>query len=180
MKKLIKWIIIILLAVIGVKAFNNFVNPETKDISYLAAKNKSEIQSELGCTFTPDAGIAKRVYVYTKGELTADSNSQEGISILYIDGEQVGIHTDNRIYSMFNIAIGDAIISVQSNTTFTYDDHFEVLDDLYGGSSTATFYYNSTSGECLVVIANDTTNRVVALTYYKDGRRATEMLEKVF
>ena len=180
MKKLLKWIITIVIVVMLVKAFNNFVNPETEDIVYLANKTKAEIESTLGGTLSQNDAMSARIYAYTEGELTVDWNSDAGFGIIYIDDKQAGIHTDNRVYSMYNIKIGDAVIGVQDDLTFNYDEHFEVLDDLYGGSSTATFYYNSARGDCLVVIANDTTNRVVALTYYTDGKKATEQLKPLY
>ncbi len=180
MKKLIKWFIVIAIVVMLVEAFNNFVNPETEDIVYLANKTKAEMESTLGCSLSQNDTMASRIYAYTEGELTLDWNSDEGFGIIYIDDKQAGIHTDNRLYSMYNIKIGDPVIGVKDDITFSYDENFEVLDDLYGGSSTATFYYNNTRKDCLVVIANDTTNRVVALSYYTDGKKATEQLKPLY
>lgn len=179
MEKLIKWIITIVIVVMLVKAFNNYVHPETTDISYLASKSKAEIESEMGYPFSKAPDMAKKIYAYTNGEVTVDANSENGIAIVYIDGKQVGIHTDNRLYSMFGIKLGDGEMSVEDVITFEYDKSFEVLNDMYGGSSTATFFYNHGTDECLVVVINDTSNRVVALTYYKDGKTATECLRSL-
>lgn len=86
------------------------------------------------------------------------------------------MHIDNRKYSMYGLNIGDALISVDSKINFPHDESFEVLNDVVEGTSSAWFYCNTKKGDCMVVIFNEVSNRVVAMTYFSDGEKVTEQL----
>lgn len=47
-------------------------------------------------------------------------------------------------------------------------------------NSTATIDGDSKNNTCLVVVYNGSTNRVVALTYFNDMKKATEKLSKLY
>ena len=63
--------------------------------------------------------------------------------------------------------------------TFTYDESFKVLDDMADDTATATFYTNSTTNECLVVVYNDLVNKAVAITYINNMKKFTEKLSAI-
>lgn len=80
---------------------------------------------------------------------------------------------------MFGIKIGDPEYKVADNITFTYDDEFSILNDLIDTSSTGTYYHNTKTNELLVVTVNGHSNRVVAVTYFYDGRFLTNTLDDI-
>ncbi|MCM1089445.1 MAG: hypothetical protein NC092_05295 [Butyrivibrio sp.] len=178
-KKAIKWVILIIIAVIAGKAFLNFVNPKVTDLTPYLKMTKSDLERTLGVSLSDNPNMLKKIYEYTEGEITVDGNSGNSFGIIYIDGQQSGLHTDSRIYGMYGIKIGDAFISLEDKITYPYERKYEVLNDIGQGASTATFYQNYTNNDCLVVVVNDTSNRVVALTYYSNGKKATEQLSSM-
>ncbi|MDE7254391.1 MAG: hypothetical protein K2O32_15830 [Acetatifactor sp.] len=176
LKKIIKWAILIFIVIYAGKAFYNFVYPEVTDLTPYLTMSKYELERTLGITLSDKPNMVKKIYEFTEGEITVDGSEENNIGIVYIDGKQSGLHTDSRIYSMYGIKMGDAALYLKDNITYPYESVYEVLNDIGQGSSTATFYQNFTKNDCLVVVVNDTSGRVVALTYYSDGKKATEQL----
>ncbi len=180
MKTFVKCGMVILALVLLANLLDDYVNPEVTDVTPYLTMSKEELETQLGITLAENPAMINKIYAYTNGEITVDGNSEGSIGIVYIDGRQAGIHIDDRTYGMFGIKMGDAEIGVSNDITFEYDEHFEVLSDIEQGSSTASFYANHRKGDCLVVVYNDTTNRVVALAYYSNGKKATEQLTSLF
>ena len=54
-----------------------------------------------------------------------------------------------------------------------------VLNDMAGGNSTAYYYYNMSENDCFVLIVNEQSNRVVAMTYFNNYSKITETLESL-
>ncbi len=179
MKKILKRVIIVIIVVIVAKKAIDFVNPKVTDVTPYLRMSKSEIERSLGMSFSSSPDMVKKIYAFTDGEITVEGNSKKSIGIVYIDGKQAGLHIDDRRYGMYGIEIGDAIINVGDRLTYKYERQYEILDEIGQGTSTATFFQNYSKGDCLVVVANDTSNRVVALTYYSEGEKATELLSLV-
>ena len=50
---------------------------------------------------------------------------------------------------------------------------------MVGGQSTAWFYYNSANNDCMVIIVNDNSARVVAMTYFNDYKLISENLSGI-
>lgn len=175
-KKVLKWVILICIVVIAGDAIYNFIFPEVTDVTPYLKMDKSDIERNLGIALSDSPNMVKKIYAFTNGEITVDGNEENNIGIVYINGKQSGLHTDNRIYSMYGVNIGDAVISLGDKITYPYENVYEVLNDIGQGSSTATFYQNFTMNDCFVVVVNDTSGRVVALTYFSDAKKATEKL----
>ena len=178
-KKVLKWVILICIVVIAGDAIYNFIFPEVTDVTPYLKMSKSDIERNLGVSLSDSPNMVKRIYAFTDGEVTVDGNSDNNVGIIYIDGKQSGFHTDNRIYGMYGVKIGDAVISLGDKLTYPSERTYEILNDVGQGSSTATFYQNYTRNDCLVIIANDTSGRVVALTYFSDGKKATNQLSQI-
>lgn len=175
---IIKWIIVIVLIIIVGKKVVEFIHPT--DVTNLVNMDKQTIEKTLGVSLKRDLDMPGRIYEYSEGVVTVDGGSDTGVAIIYIDDIQTGFHIDKRKYAMYGLHIGDAIIAVDDNMTYEHEEIFEVLDDVYDGQSTALFYCNYTKGDCLVVIYNDYSNRVVALTYFNNVNEVTEELETLF
>lgn len=172
-----KIILVAVLAFIGYSIYHYFIR--TTDITPYLNYEKAQLEDELGVSLEPNSKMVKKIDAYTNGTVTVDGDHKNGIAMFYIDGIRSGIHIDNSKYSMFGIELGIAGQKVEKVMTFKFDRHFNVLDDMMKGSSTATFYCNSTTNECIVVICNGTTNRVVAITYFNNMRKATENLSSL-
>lgn len=172
----IKWIVIVgALFIIGGK----LLNPEVTDVTNLVKASKSSVEQSLGVSLVRDPGMVKKIYEYTDGEITVDADD-EGVAMVYIDGKQSGLHIDDEKYSMYGLTMGDLMIDLENKLTYDYDDRFDVINDMYEGVSTGEFFCNTKRNDCLIVVYNDHTSRVVALTYFNDMNKVTEQLSPAY
>lgn len=174
---LTKIIFVAVLVFLGYKAY--FLFFKTTDITSYLNYEKSQLEDKLDVSLEPNSKMVKKIDAYTNGTVTVDGDQKNGIAMFYIDGIRSGIHIDNSKYSMFGIELGIAGQKVEKVMTFKFDRHFNVLDDIIKSSSSATFYCNSSTNECIVVICNGSTNRVVAITYFNNMAKATERLSSL-
>lgn len=173
----IKWVAIIIILAVVAKSVMSFVKPRNVDVTNLVNKDAAEVEQALGVTFTKNSDMNTKINHYSKGKVTVDGG--DGIGVVYIDGKYAGLHVDSKTYSMYGIKVGDGQTNAEKNMTFAHKDSLSVLDDMMKGNSTAIFYEGSNNGDCLVVIYNDHTNRVVAMTYFKDYGKVTENLSRL-
>lgn len=171
---IVKWIVIIAVVLVVGKYIKNMIAPTMQDLSSMVNMKKSNLEQSLQVTFNANPNKVKQIYAWTNKEVTVDS--ADGIALVYFDGEQAGLHIDNRRYGMYGIAIGDPIVNVEKTITYPYNNSFIVANDESVGVSTAIHYYNEKNNDCLVVIYNDNSQRVVALTYFNDYKTVTEKL----
>lgn len=180
---IIKIIIFIILAAVLMIVYKNVIKPNftTTDITDYVKSDETAIvtQLKLSGSFEPDSAWCSRLPIFknVSGGITVKSN--DGIGIIYKNDKQFGIAADGKRYQMFGIKIGDPEYKVADNITFTYDDEFSILNDLIDTSSTGTYYHNTKTNELLVVTVNGHSNRVVAVTYFYDGRFLTNTLDDI-
>ena len=168
--------VIIVLAVIFAlyKGINYMTGSSGKDISDELTKTEEEISKDLKITFADDNGSVGKVPQYSRGKVTVRSGKE--LSVVYINGKQVGLNTDSRKYRFFGVGINDPKQSVTKKMTYMYDDTMVILNDLLGGKSTTYFYYNKKNNDCFAVTVNDGSNRVVLLTYFTDYKKISANL----
>lgn len=174
---LVNWLILISLVIVVGRQLKELIFPPCTDVTGMVNMKTEELEKELDITLVRGSDKSKKINHYSEGTVSVDS--YKGIGVVYIDGKHVGLHIDSRNYSMYGVKIGDAEISLDNKITYNYKEVFEVIDDIADGTSTATFYYNKKQGDCLVVICNDVSNRVVAMTYFNDLDRVTERLSGI-
>lgn len=171
---IIKVFIFIILAAVFMLVYKKVIKPNftTTDITNYVKSDEAAIikQLKLSGSFEADSAWCSRLPIYknVSGGITVKSN--DGIGIIYKNDKQFGIAADGKRYQMFGVKIGDPEYKVADNITFTYDKNFFILDDLVDTRSMGTYYYNTKTNELLVVTANGNSNRVVAITYFYDGR----------
>lgn len=171
---------VILLGIVGAIVWYVKDSRVRIDVTHLANASKATIESELGVELNNNPKMINRIYEYTEGDLTVEGGSESGVALLYIDGVRKGFHIDKKRYTMFGIEMGNSMLEVDDNLNYRYEGTFEVLDDYYDqGVSKGVFYYNEANNDCLIIVYNDTTGRVVALTYYSDYKKLTEQLSGV-
>lgn len=170
----IKGIIVIAVIVLVVTVIKNFLMPEVTDVTELVDKDKAVVERMLGVTLSDDSDMVKKIYEWTKGEITTDSDGD--IAIVYVDGKRTGLHIDHKKYGMYGLKIGDWMVNVDKLTTYDYEGSFIVINDECEGMSTGVHYYNKKNNDCLIVIYNDNSNKVVALTYFNDFNKIAEQL----
>lgn len=164
------------LIVIGVgKAIVSIVMPEGEDITPLLTDNAKTIAAELGVTFTDHPEWAARVHQYAVGTVTV--KAAEDIGIVYINGRQIGVQVESKAYTMFGIQIGDGEKHAYDHMTYPFEDFFSVINDMAEGKTTTYFYYNKKQNDCIALTINDTTNRIVGMTYFTDYEKVIETLE---
>ena len=174
---IIKWIVIAVVIVIAAKFVINIVNPKVTDLTSYINMETKEVEDKLDVKLAANSNMSSKVNHYSRGTVTVDGNDDFGV--VYIDGEYAGLHTQSKKYSLFGVKIGDAGYGVEDKMTFDFDESICVLNDMAAGNSTATFYADYEKGDCFVVITNDHSNKVVALTYFSDYAKVTETLDSI-
>lgn len=170
----VKWIVIIAIVIVGFKLISGVINPKSTDITGYVDMEASELEAKLDLDFETNCDMNTRITHYSNGTVTVDGDGE--IGVVYIDGKRKGVHIDHKKYNMYGISIGDPEYKVEDKLRFEYDDSFNVLNDMAGGQSTANFYFNTMNNDCLVVIVNDKSARVVAITYFNDYKLISENL----
>lgn len=151
------------------------VKPEGKDITGILRMDETAIAKELGVTFTEKSDWVSRIQQYSSGKITV--NAADDIGIVYLDGKKVGVHVESKAYTMFGVQLGDGEKNVYDNIQYNFDSFHSVLNDMARGKTTTYYYYNKQQNDCVAVTINDTTNRVVGLTYFSDYKRIVETLD---
>ncbi len=180
MGKIIKFLIVVSLIVLGAKYAVEYFMPNITDITHLVNERKVVVEQSLGVTLSKDPDMVKEIFAYTEGQITVDGNSEIGVGIVYINGNQIGLHVNSKEYGIYGVKKGDTVVGVETNMTYEYEECFEVINDLMEGNSTSTYYYNRRNNDCLVVTSNDVSNRVVAITYFNNLSRVTEGLTSLY
>ena len=161
---------------LGGKAIVSVVMPEGEDITNLLTRDANTIAAELGVTFTDNTEWVSQIHQYSKGTVTV--KAADGIGIVYIDGKQAGVHIRSKAYTIFDIQIGDGERHVYNNTSYPYDNFLSILNDMAAGKTTTYFYYNQERNDCVALTINDTTNRIVGMTYFYDFNKIMETIDR--
>lgn len=128
----------------------DFLVPIQTDLTALVNAQKPELEALLG-EMNDDPDMVKKIYQYSLGEVTVDMDNDREVGIVYIDGIQKGLHIQGKHYFMYGVHIGDLETEAHRNITFPYTDHWQVLNDLVNGTSTAYFYTNKENNDCMAV-----------------------------
>ncbi len=174
---IIKWVVIIVLVLVGVKLISGLINPKTTDVTAYVDVDVEQVEKALDLSLEPSSNMVSKITHYSDCQVTVDGT--EGIGVVYLDGVRKGLHVDGKNYSMYGLSIGDGEFRVDDAITYKYDEYFSVLNDMMGGKSTAYFYYNESKNDCLVIIINDKSARIVAMTYFNDYKLISENLDSL-
>lgn len=180
---IIRVFVFIILAAVLMFVYKNVIKPNftTTDITDYVKSDEATIikQLKLSGSFEPDSAWCSRLPIYSNISDGITVKSNNGIGIIYKNNKQSGIAIDGKGYKVFGVKIGDPEYVVADNITFTYDDEFIILNDLMDTRSTGTYYHNTKTNELLAVTVNGNSNRVVAVTYFYDGRFLTDTLDDI-
>ncbi|MBQ6231226.1 MAG: hypothetical protein IJJ74_08945 [Eubacterium sp.] len=171
---IIKIVVLALLVVGAVFLVKKLIKKDPKELKDCVNMNTEQLEKELGIKLTRNDTTVKRVRHYSEGTLTTDGNYD--VAVLYLDGKQLGIHIDSEKYKLYGIEIYMPRYEVEKKMTYEKENTMQILNDMYNGTSTSVFYYNTTKNDCIMVNYNDNTNRVVSMTYFNDFRRISERL----
>lgn len=180
---IIKIFVFIILAAVLMIIYKNVIKPNftTTDITDYVKSDEATIvkQLKLSGSFEPDSAWCSRLPIFSNVSSGITVKSNDGIGIIYKNNKQFGIAIDGKGYKVFGIKIGDPEYDAADNITFTYDNEFSILNDLIDTRSMGTYYQNTKTNELLVVTVNGNSNRVVAVTYFYDGRFLTNTLDDI-
>ena len=165
------------LLIFGGKQIVSILMPEGDDITNLLKRDANAIASELGVTLVNNAEWATQIPQYSSGTVAVKSDSDAEIGIVYIDGKQAGVHIRSGKYTIYGIQINDGEKEAYDHTSYPFDGSTSVINDMAEGKTTTYFYYNSKQNDCVALTINDTTNRIVAITYFYDYARIVETLD---
>lgn len=174
---IVKWVVIVAVLALGVKLVAGIVNPKVVDVSQYTDLEKDALETKLDVELQNDSAMAGRVTHYSNGTITVEGDGE--IGVVYIDGARKGIHIDDKKYMLYGLSIGDGEYQIEDKITYDYESYFNVLNDMVGGNSTAWFYYNTASNDCIVVFVNDKSARIVAMTYFNDYKLISENLSSL-
>ena len=149
------------------------VFPSPKDLTSVAALQEEDIASQYHITFERDEEMDRYIPQYSNG--TIEAKSGKGLTVFSIDGVYSGWHFDNTKWTVYGIKVGMAVQDIPSNLTFK-GEPFMLLNDMLGGSSTADYYVNEATNECLVITISDRTGRIAAITYWKDFKNLSAQI----
>lgn len=173
----VKLVVAIVIIALAVKLITNLANPKVVDITDYINSDVDTVANALDIEMKPDAEMATQIHHYSQGTVTVEGDGEVGV--VYIDGAYAGLHVDAKGYSMFGVAIGDPEYDAVEALSFDYDDSMIVLDDLMAGNSSTVYYYNVQKNNCVALITNGNTNRIVAITYFSDYAKVTETLDSI-
>lgn len=149
---------------------------------------QASIESELGITLEHNPNFVSRLSIPNNSPdgLDTYTNTKETFSVIYHNGKQFGISFSDPKYSLFGIKIGDSeshilngqeskdgVFLEDGNFAYEYTEYFVMLDELSKNGSTAEYFLGK-DGSVLVLVINDTSNRVVNIIYYYDNQRVME------
>ena len=174
---IVKWVVILAVILIGAKLVAGIVNPKTTDVSLYVDMEKADLEAKLDVELANSPNMVSRITHYSNGTVAVDGDGK--IGVVYIDGVRKGIHVDDKRYKMFGVSIGDGEYQIEDKINYSYQGHFNVLNDMAGGQSTAWFYYNTANNDCMVIVVNDNSARVVAMTYFNDYKLISENLSGI-
>ena len=165
-------VVVLAFLIVGFVVYKNIF--ATRDLTDCVKMSEDELASKFKLKFEDNDVMVKKVPRYTNAKVSV--KHADGLLVVYANGKKVGLHTDAKRYTMFNVKIGDPAYQSDKNMTFTHDEMFSVLNDMDTGSSTTDYYPNYKTNECLVLTVNDNSGRVVAITYYSDLKTMIENL----
>ncbi len=174
---ILKLVIPLLILIIGGKLIYDKLTSKPKDVTDIVKSDETAIEKELGITLENNDAMVHQIHQYSRGKVTVSGNGD--IGVIYIDGKQVGLHINNKKYGMYGVAIGDAMAHAEKDMKFDYNKSTSVLDDALSGKSMTWYYYNTETNEAIALTENETTARVVAITYFSDFHKVTENLEGI-
>ncbi len=145
-----------------------------EEISYIMSMSDEYIAKELGTSFKEDASMLEKIPIFTSGKVTVKTDGE--LNIIYLDNQRIGFNTTSRKYNIYGVSINQAEIGLKKRTTFLYDQTLHTIENMYGGRSNVTYLLNRETKECMVVIVNNASNRVVSISYFTDFDKVTEEL----
>lgn len=149
---------------------------------------QASIETELGITLEHNPNFVSRLSIPNNNPDGFDTytNAKKSFSVIYYNGKQFGISFSDSKYSLFGIKIGDSeshILNGQETPNgvfledgvpvYEYTEYFVMLEDMTKSGSTAEYFLGK-DGSVLVLVINDTSNRVVNIIYYYDNQRVME------
>lgn len=154
----------------------------------IARLSQDAIEEELGLTLEHNPDFVSRLSIPNGSPdgLDTYTNSKKSFSVIYYNGKQFGISFSDSKYTLFGLKIGDSESHILNGTdsvdgaflengvpVYEYTEYFVMMEDLTKSGSTAEYFLGK-DGSVLVLVINDTTNRIVNIIYYYDNQRVLE------
>lgn len=179
-----KFIIVFIIVAILALVLSRMPFNKKKELDTIARMPMSDIEQELGITLSENPDFVKQLSI-PNGDPTGFqvyTNSSKDFGVIYYNGKQYGICFSSSKYSLYGVEIGDSeshlflssqetqILPDGKEPGYSYTSYFYVIEDMMKKGSTADYVMGS-DGSVLVLVVNDTSNRVVNIIYYYDSNR---------
>lgn len=145
-----------------------------KDITDYLRCDEAAIASELKLDLLDRPEMVGHIHQWSTGEVSVKGT--EDFGVVYIDGKQAGIHVESKKYTMYGLQLGEGEKHAYENMSYDFEDFHAVLNDMAEGKTTTYYYYNTQKNDCIAMTINDTTCRIVGLTYFYDYQKVIETL----
>ena len=88
--------------------------------------------------------------------------------------EKVNVSNSVNYQNLTNNDLNDIYTKISENKSL--EKFLLDIQSIYGTKSNVFFYHNSQNNDCLVVMVNQTSNRVVSVSYFNDYEKVSESL----
>lgn len=179
--KLIFVFILIVVIIIFFPGIKSYVTKQPLD-KYASTLSAEAIEKDLFISLSPDSNMAKALPITKPDDNIFTVNSNGSLGVIYKNGNPAGITFTSKRYTLFGFKIGEpeADIYKEGNITFPTDNNFEIVTDYASGHSVATYFVDDTTNTCIVAHINQTSHRIVAITYFNDARIATNGISSIY
>ncbi len=172
-------VVVLILFFTGKFVYERFLKID--DVTQDLHMTEAELARKYDVSFVDNPAMVGKIPQYTKKKTTIVVHSAADFDVIYADGKQIGVGTGDEHRMAYDVKWGNNEVEVNRNISFPYTgEPMEVVNDLAGGHSTATFYVNANTGEGMVFVRNNTSNCVIYILYYSNAKKAMETLESLF
>ncbi len=144
------------------------------EISLFLDLPERNLEEKLDTRFFADNEMNYKIPVVQGEKITVRSDGD--LNLIYMGEQLIGFNTTSRKYKIYNVAINQSEASALKKFTYLHDGSTEDIQDLNLGYSMSHIYYDTENNTCLIMTVNDTSNRVVSLSYFNDYKAIEEMI----
>ena len=173
--KLIGIAIAILIVLFSYRGINSFISSGGTEAAGIVKLPDYRIAAETHTKFEPNNKLAEDIPIFSDGNVTIKSNGD--MNLIYFNGHKVGVNIDTKKYKLYGVSINQPEIKAVKKLNYKYEASMQIVAGMYGNKHSVTFYYNTESNDCLIIIVNGNTNRIASVTYYQDLKTVSQKLD---
>lgn len=165
-KPLIKIALIVIVILVGYKVYCKYFQKTYIELAQYKDKDTATIEKELSITLGENTNEVQYIPSF---EFVPKVFGDKEIYVIMNNNLRIGLRLeDSKEYTLKGVKIGEKLADARKILEDDYTDTVEFFNDNKTGSSTTTMYYNREENEGVAITVNDTSDKIVAITYYWD------------